>query len=149
MLFKADQQTQGRGSDFIYDNNNAIGLGIGIVEPGFGAAWDAARAAPGAYTNSAKIISKAGGIGLVSLNVALTGYTLYNEKQNGTFNTHSIVNGAVTVVGVGLTITGLVISAPVVAIIGAGVGIGYRIAQISGIDGWIDSNWGFNNRTPK
>jgi len=149
----AQQQTQGNGpgsqSDFIYDNNNAIGLGIGIVEPGFGAAWDAVRAAPGAYTNSAKIISKAGGIGLVGLNVALTGYTLYNEKQNGTFNTHSIVNGAVTVVGVGLTITGLVISAPVVAIIGAGVGIGYGIAQVSGIDGWIDSNWGFNNKTPK
>lgn len=85
----------------------------------------------------------------MGLNVALTGYTLYNEKQNGTFNTHSIVNGAVTVVGVGLTITGLVISAPVVAIIGAGVGIGYGIAQVSGIDGWIDSNWGFNNKTPK
>jgi len=138
----------GSGSDFLYDNNNAIGLGIDMIEPGFGAAWDAVRAAPGAYTNGAKIAAKAGGVALVGANVALTTYTLVSEYQNGTFNTHSIVNGAVTVVGVGLTITGLVISAPVVAVIGAGIGIGYGISQIAGSDAWIDSNWGFN-KTPK
>jgi RHS repeat-associated protein len=149
VMFFAGEGNNGSRSDFIYENNNSIGLAIEVVEPGFGTAWDAVRAAPGAYTNGAKIISKVGGIGLVGVNVALTGYTLYNEKQNGTFNTHSIVNGAVTVVGLGITITGLVISAPAVAIIGAGIGIGYGIAQLSGIDDWIDSNWGFNNKTPK
>jgi RHS repeat-associated protein len=131
----------GNESDFIYKNNDALGLALSTIEPGFGAAWDVVRAAPGAYTASAKVLAKGGGIALVGLNVALTGYTLYSEKQDGTFDTHSIVNGAVTVVGVGLTITGLVISAPVVAVIGAGVGIGYGIAQVAGIDGWIDSNW--------
>lgn len=40
----------------------------------------------------------------------------------------------VTVVGAGLAFTGLVISAPVVAIVSAGIGIGYGIAQIAGID---------------
>jgi len=85
------------------------------------------RAAPGAYTNGAKIISKVGGAGLVIANVGLTSYTLLNEYQNGSFNTHSIVNGAITVIGVGLTITGLVVSAPVVAIVGAGCGYWNRL----------------------
>jgi hypothetical protein len=136
-----------KGSDFIYDNNNSIGLGIGILEPGFGAAWDAVRAAPGAYTNGAKIVAKVGGAGLVGVNVALTGYTINKELSNGTFNTHSIVNGAVTVVGAGLTVVGLIASAPAVAIIGAGIGITYGIAQIAGADAWIDdqtNNWGKN-----
>lgn len=139
----------GGGKDFIYDNNNAIGLGIGIWEPAFGAAWDAVRAAPGAYTNGAKVFAKAGGAGLVGLNVALTTYTLVNEYQNGSFNTHSIVNGVVTGIGVGLAVAGLVVSAPAIAIAGAAIGIGYGIAQVAGIDGWIDGNWGFNNKTPK
>jgi VIT1/CCC1 family predicted Fe2+/Mn2+ transporter len=131
----------------VYDNNNAIGLGVGVLEPGFGAAWDAVRAAPGAYTNVAKTIAKVGGAGLVGLNVALTYHTISTEIDNGKFNTHSIVNGVVTGIGVGLTVTSLVITAPVwgtaLAVTGAVVGVGYGIAQVAGIDGWIDSNWGF------
>jgi hypothetical protein len=139
----------GVGRDFVFDNNNAIGLGIGIWEPGFGAAWDAVRAAPGAYTNGAKVFAKTGGAGLVGLNVALTTYTLVNEYKNGRLDTHSIVNGVVTGIGVGLTAAGLVVSAPAIAIAGAAIGIGYGIAQVSGIDNLIDSKWGFNKKTPK
>ena len=43
----------------------------------------------------------------------LTTYPLISEAKNGTFNTHSIVNGVVTGIGVGLAVTGLVITAPV------------------------------------
>ncbi len=135
------------GSDFIYDNNNSLGLAIGILEPGFGAAWDAVRAATNAYTNGAKIISKVGGAGLVVANAALTGYTIKKELDNGKFNTHSIVNGAVTATGVVLVGAGLVLSAPVIAVVGAGLGIGYGIAELAGFDDWIDTktdNWGQN-----
>ncbi len=110
-----------------------------ILEPGFGASWDVVRSNPAASTNGAKIISKAGGAGLVGLNVALTYHTISTEVDNGQFNTHSIVNGVVTGIGVGLTVTGLVITAPVwgtaLAVTGAVVGGGYGIAQVAGIDG--------------
>jgi hypothetical protein len=43
------------------------------------------------------------------------------------FHTHSIINGTVTVVGVGLIAAGLVVSAPVIGIIGAGIGITYGL----------------------
>ncbi len=92
---------------------------------------------------------------VIALNVAITGYTLYKEKQDGSFNTHSYVNAAVTglttvATGIGIAIAGgaIVVSSPVwgtgLAIGGAVVGVGYAVAQVAGIDGWIDSNWGTN-----
>ena len=137
--------TTGAQTDFIYRNNNVIGLGIGILEPGFGAAIDAVRG--GAFTRGATIFARGGGGVLVGINIAVTYHTISTEIDNGKFNTHSIVNGIVTGIGVGLTVTGLVITAPVwgtaLAVSGAVVGVGYAIAQASGIDEWIDSKWGF------
>jgi hypothetical protein len=54
--FVAQEEQAGPGSDFLYDNNNALGLGLTILEPGFGAGLDAVVAAPGLYTNGAKIL---------------------------------------------------------------------------------------------
>jgi len=136
------------GKDFIFDNNNTIGLGLGIWEPAFGAAIDATKG--GGFTKAATIGVKGAGYGLVGLNVGLTTYTVVNEIQNDTFNTHSIVNISVTTIGVGLTVAGALITAPIwgtaLAVTGAVLGVGYGIAQVSGIDSWIDNNWGFNNK---
>jgi hypothetical protein len=132
--------------NFLYDNNSAIGLAISTIEPGFSAGWDAIKANPTKYTNGAKFITKVASRGLVGLNVGLTYVTIRSEIQNGKFNTHSIVNAGVTVLGVGLVVTGAVITAPALGVIGAVVGVSYGIAQVAGVDDYIDSNWGFNNK---
>lgn len=143
--------------DFVYDNNNTLGLGLSILEPGLGAALDAVVANPGLYTNGAKILGAVGGSTVIGANVGLTGYTLYKEKQRGELNTHSYVNAVVTGVsaaatGIGLAIAGgaIVVTSPVwgtgLLIGGAVLGVGYGIAQVAGIDEWIDSNWGMKKK---
>jgi hypothetical protein len=145
-----DQQTQGGGpgSDFIYDNNNKIGLGLSILEPSIsGGADDAARL--GTFTKGAVNTAKGLGYGLTVVNVGLFAYTITTEVKNGSFNTHSVVNGFVTTIGVGLAVTGAAITSPVwgtgLLIGGAVLGVGYGIAQVAGFDSWIDNktnNWG-------
>jgi RHS repeat-associated protein len=131
------------GNDWIYDHNNQLGLAMATVEPGFGAGIDVVKA--GGFTKATTIGVKGAGYGLVGLNVGLTSYTIVREIQNDQFDTHSIVNIAVTTIGTGLAVAGAVVTAPVwgtaLAVTGAVVGVGYGIAQIAGIDSWIDSNW--------
>lgn len=61
------------------------------------------------------------------------------DLKNGTYNTHTLFDVGVAAVGVGLTVTGLIISAPAVAITGAIIGVGYGIATVAGFDGYIDN----------
>jgi hypothetical protein len=152
-----EQNGNVQGSDFFYDHNDGIGLGLSILEPGFGVALETVVAEPELWTNGAKILGGVGGAAVIGANVALTGYTVYQETQNGRFNTHSYINAAVTGVsavatGVGLAIaTGaIVVTSPIwgtgLLVGGAALGVGYGIAQVAGIDGWIDSNWGMQKK---
>lgn len=145
---KKGQQEGPRDTNFIVDNNSRIGLAISILEPSIsGGANDAARL--GTFTKGAVSTAKGLGYGLTGVNVGLTAYTITSEVKNGSFNTHSIVNGFVTTVGVGLTVTGAAITSPVwgtgLLIGGAVLGVGYGISQVAGFDSWIDNktnNWG-------
>jgi hypothetical protein len=130
--------------NFLDRFGNGIGLGNSIVEPAFSAgADDAARSLK--YSSSAISTAKLIGRGLVGLNVVLTGLTVFNEVKNDKFDTHSIVNLTVTTIGTGLVIAGAFVTAPVwgtaLAISGTVIGVGYSIAQIAGINDYIDSNW--------
>jgi hypothetical protein len=141
------------GRDFIYDNNNGIGLGLEIFENGTTEAIEEVLKNKALYSSATKIGTKAVGGSVIGLNLGVTFYTIGKELQSSdpkAFNTHSFVNIGVTVLTTGATAIGIVFAGatapvwvPVVAIGGAAVGIGYGIAQVAGIDQWIDSRYGF------
>ncbi len=147
--------TQGgsTSSDFIYDNNNSIGLGLEIIENGTTEAIEEVLKNKALYTTGAKIGAKVVGGSVIGLNLGVTFYTIGKELQSNdpkAFNTHSFVNMGVTVLTTGATAIGIIFAGatapvwvPAVAIGGAAIGIGYGIAQVAGIDEWIDSRYGF------
>jgi len=149
------QQTQGgsTSSDFIYDNNNSIGLGLEIIENGTTEGIEEVLKNKALYTTGAKIGTKVVGGSVIGLNLGVTFYTIGKELQSSdpkAFNTHSFVNMGVTAFTTGATAIGIIFAGatapvwvPAVAIAGAAVGIGYGIAQVAGIDEWIDSRYGF------
>lgn len=134
-------------ADFFVDNNNQIGLGMGILEPSFGQGADDAIKL--GYVKGATNAAKGVSYGLTVANVALSTYVISKEIETKQFNTHSVVNAAITTIGTGLAIAGVVITAPAwgtgLAIGGAVLGIGYGVAQMAGFDEWVDEktdNWG-------
>ncbi|MDH4298742.1 MAG: hypothetical protein OEV74_20890, partial [Cyclobacteriaceae bacterium] len=143
----------GPGSDFIYDNNNSIGLGLETLENGTTGAIEEVLKNKALYTAGTKIGAKVVGGSVIGLNLGVTFYTIGKELQSNdpkAFNTHSFVNMGVTVLTTGATAIGIIFAGatapvwvPAVAIGGAAVGIGYGIAQVAGIDQWIDSRYGF------
>jgi hypothetical protein len=66
---------------------------------------------------------------------------------------NALVTGVSTVAtGIGLAIAGgaIVVKSPVwgtgLLVGGAALGVGYSIAQVAGIERWIDSNWGMQKK---
>jgi len=141
------------GKDFIFDNNNTIGLGLEIFESGTSEAIEEVIKNKAFYSLASKIGTKVIGGAIIGLNLFVTGYTISNEiqgKNGAQVNTHTWVNGGVTILttvatGIGIFFAGATAPAwvPVVAIGGAALGLGYGIAQVAGVDGWIDTNFGY------
>lgn len=148
-----DTQGGSTSSDFIYDNNNSIVLGLEIIENGTTEAIEEVLKNKAVYTTGAKIGTKVVGGSVIGLNLGVTFYTIGKELQSNdpkAFNTHSFVNMGVTVLTTGATPIAIIFAGatapvwvPAVAIGGAAIGIGYGIAQVAGIDEWIDSRYGF------